>query len=153
MGGCFDTGYTEKEKKRNCDSDALIQPPPSCRRVNLALAYTELTEELGRVRELAAKQSGLLRHASPEPGRSSPSGDRQTEKIRMRARAQGLLFVLAKAGNRRTGWQGRRARIKTRKALTQGRSCRNTQRRAEIHMREGRQGTVETHQGINQQGK
>ncbi|XP_075879723.1 TANK-binding kinase 1-binding protein 1-like isoform X2 [Nelusetta ayraudi] len=35
--------------------------------VNLALAYTELTEELGRIRELAVKQSGLLRHVSPEP--------------------------------------------------------------------------------------
>nr|XP_020464010.1 TANK-binding kinase 1-binding protein 1-like [Monopterus albus] len=34
--------------------------------VNLALAYTELTEELGRVRSLAAKQSDLL-HVSQEP--------------------------------------------------------------------------------------
>lgn len=39
-------------------------------RVNLALAYTELTEELGRVRSLAAKQSDLLRYLSQEPGRS-----------------------------------------------------------------------------------
>ncbi|XP_047184105.1 TANK-binding kinase 1-binding protein 1-like [Scophthalmus maximus] len=38
--------------------------------VNLALAYTELTEELGRVRSLAAKQSDLLRYLSQEPGRS-----------------------------------------------------------------------------------
>lgn len=45
----------------------------SCRRVNLALAYTELTEELGRVRSLAVKQSDLLRHVSQEPGRS-PEG-------------------------------------------------------------------------------
>ncbi|XP_074511212.1 TANK-binding kinase 1-binding protein 1-like isoform X1 [Sebastes fasciatus] len=35
--------------------------------VNLALAYTELTEELGRVRRLAVKQSDLLRHVSQEP--------------------------------------------------------------------------------------
>ncbi|KAF0032218.1 hypothetical protein F2P81_014508 [Scophthalmus maximus] len=35
--------------------------------VNLALAYTELTEELGRVRSLAAKQSDLLRYLSQEP--------------------------------------------------------------------------------------
>ncbi|XP_056257531.1 TANK-binding kinase 1-binding protein 1-like isoform X2 [Seriola aureovittata] len=35
--------------------------------VNLALAYTELTEELGQVRSLAAKQSDLLRHISQEP--------------------------------------------------------------------------------------
>lgn len=38
--------------------------------MNLALAYTELTEELGRVRSLAAKQSDLLRHVSQDPGRS-----------------------------------------------------------------------------------
>lgn len=41
-----------------------------CCRVNLALAYTELTEELGRVRDLAIKQSDLLRQVSQEPGRS-----------------------------------------------------------------------------------
>ncbi|XP_069578109.1 TANK-binding kinase 1-binding protein 1-like isoform X2 [Brachyistius frenatus] len=35
--------------------------------VNLALAYTELTEELSRVRSLAAKQSDLLQHVSQEP--------------------------------------------------------------------------------------
>ncbi|CAK6980928.1 TANK-binding kinase 1-binding protein 1-like [Scomber scombrus] len=35
--------------------------------VNLALAYTELTEELGRVRSLAVKQGDLLRHVSQEP--------------------------------------------------------------------------------------
>ncbi|KAL3987796.1 hypothetical protein ACER0C_014911 [Sarotherodon galilaeus] len=35
--------------------------------VNLALAYTELTEELGHVRCLAAKQSDLLQHVSQEP--------------------------------------------------------------------------------------
>ncbi|XP_026200741.1 TANK-binding kinase 1-binding protein 1-like isoform X2 [Anabas testudineus] len=35
--------------------------------VNLALAYTELTEELGRVRSLAVKQSDLLRHVSRDP--------------------------------------------------------------------------------------
>ncbi|KAG8006738.1 TANK-binding kinase 1-binding protein 1 [Nibea albiflora] len=35
--------------------------------VNLALAYTELTEELGRVRNLAVKQGDLLRHVSQEP--------------------------------------------------------------------------------------
>lgn len=40
-----------------------------CSRVNLALAYTELTEELGHVRCLAAKQSDLLQHVSQEPGK------------------------------------------------------------------------------------
>eukprot|EP00066_Takifugu_rubripes_P012644 XP_011601910.1 PREDICTED: TANK-binding kinase 1-binding protein 1-like [Takifugu rubripes] len=35
--------------------------------VNLALAYTELTEELGRVRGLAITQSDLLRQVSQEP--------------------------------------------------------------------------------------
>ncbi|XP_041634018.1 TANK-binding kinase 1-binding protein 1-like isoform X2 [Cheilinus undulatus] len=35
--------------------------------VNLALAYTELTEELGRIRNLAVKQTDLLRHVSQEP--------------------------------------------------------------------------------------
>lgn len=37
------------------------------------MAYTELTEELGRVRELAIKQSDLLRQVSQEPGGSIPS--------------------------------------------------------------------------------
>lgn len=48
-----------------------IQYLSLCCRVNLALAYTELTEELGRVRNLAVKQSDLLRHVSQEPGRTS----------------------------------------------------------------------------------
>ncbi|XP_029015250.1 TANK-binding kinase 1-binding protein 1-like [Betta splendens] len=39
--------------------------------VNLALAYTELTEELGRVRSLAAKQNDVLRRVSPDPGSAS----------------------------------------------------------------------------------
>ncbi|KAM7386176.1 hypothetical protein PAMA_009017 [Pampus argenteus] len=49
--------------------------------VNLALAYTELTEELGRVRSLTVKQGDLLRHVSqesvsrppPAPQRLSPT--------------------------------------------------------------------------------
>lgn len=41
--------------------------------VNLALAYTELTEELGRVRSQAAKQSDLLQHVSQEPVSRSPT--------------------------------------------------------------------------------
>ncbi|CAJ1075636.1 TANK-binding kinase 1-binding protein 1-like [Xyrichtys novacula] len=49
--------------------------------VNLALAYTELTEELGRIRDLAMKQSDLLQHISqeqvsrppPAPQRLSPT--------------------------------------------------------------------------------
>lgn len=45
-----------------------------CCRVNLALAYTELTEELGRVRDLAIKQSDLLRQVSQEPGQTRISG-------------------------------------------------------------------------------
>ncbi|CAG01634.1 unnamed protein product, partial [Tetraodon nigroviridis] len=45
--------------------------------VNLALAYTELTEELGRVRDLAIKQSDLLRQGSQEPvPRSHPAPQR-----------------------------------------------------------------------------
>ncbi|XP_071357522.1 TANK-binding kinase 1-binding protein 1-like isoform X2 [Trachinotus anak] len=42
--------------------------------VNLALAYTELTDELGRVRSLASKQSDLLRHISQEPVSRPPPG-------------------------------------------------------------------------------
>nr|XP_057904925.1 TANK-binding kinase 1-binding protein 1-like isoform X2 [Doryrhamphus excisus] len=41
--------------------------------VNLALAYTELTEELGRVRALAAKQKKLLLQTPREPGSRPPS--------------------------------------------------------------------------------
>lgn len=41
-----------------------------CSRVNLALAYTELTEELGRVRGLAAKQSDFLRRVPADAGGS-----------------------------------------------------------------------------------
>ncbi|XP_024288740.1 TANK-binding kinase 1-binding protein 1 isoform X1 [Oncorhynchus tshawytscha] len=53
--------------------------------VNLALAYTELTEELGRVRGLAVKQTEILRKASheqmvlrhsPAPQRRSPASQR-----------------------------------------------------------------------------
>ncbi|KAM4598584.1 TANK-binding kinase 1-binding protein 1-like [Polymixia lowei] len=45
--------------------------------VNLALAYTELTEELSRVRGLAATQTDLLRQASHEPvSRPSPAPQR-----------------------------------------------------------------------------
>ncbi|XP_029363965.1 TANK-binding kinase 1-binding protein 1-like [Echeneis naucrates] len=40
--------------------------------VNLALAYTELTEELGHVRSLAAKQSDLIQHISQEPASRPP---------------------------------------------------------------------------------
>ncbi|TMS14870.1 TANK-binding kinase 1-binding protein 1 [Larimichthys crocea] len=47
--------------------EAQRQSLSLCCRVNLALAYTELTEELGRVRNLAVKQSDLLRHVSQEP--------------------------------------------------------------------------------------
>ena len=35
-------------------------------RVNLALAYTELTEELGKLQALSAKQTEILRKASQE---------------------------------------------------------------------------------------
>lgn len=52
------------------DSIGLRQASALPCRVNLALAYTELTEELGRVRGLAIKQSDLLRQVSQEPGRS-----------------------------------------------------------------------------------
>lgn len=38
----------------------------SSRRVNLALAYTELTEELGRLQALSSKQTEILRKASQE---------------------------------------------------------------------------------------
>ncbi|XP_044038614.1 TANK-binding kinase 1-binding protein 1-like isoform X3 [Siniperca chuatsi] len=40
--------------------------------VNLALAYTELTEELGCVRSLAVKQSDLLQHFSQDAGSRPP---------------------------------------------------------------------------------
>lgn len=38
----------------------------SAHRVNLALAYTELTEELGRLQALSTKQTEILRKASQE---------------------------------------------------------------------------------------
>ncbi|XP_051905618.1 TANK-binding kinase 1-binding protein 1-like [Hippocampus zosterae] len=41
--------------------------------VNLALAYTELTEELSQVRKLTAKQSDLLRQIPQEPTGRPPS--------------------------------------------------------------------------------
>lgn len=41
----------------------------SCR-VNLALAYTELTEELGRLRELSSLQGRILRTLLQEQARS-----------------------------------------------------------------------------------
>ncbi|KAI4903560.1 hypothetical protein NFI96_022908 [Prochilodus magdalenae] len=40
--------------------------------VNLALAYTELTEELGRIRSLAAEQSEILRQKGSPPEQKSP---------------------------------------------------------------------------------
>lgn len=40
-------------------------------RVNLALAYTELTEELGRLRELSSLQGRILRTLLQEQARSS----------------------------------------------------------------------------------
>lgn len=36
-------------------------------RVNLALAYTELTEEVGRLQALCSKQTEILRKAAQEP--------------------------------------------------------------------------------------
>lgn len=52
----------------------LVRPAVTClttwgssaHRVNLALAYTELTEELGRLRALSSKQTEILRKASQE---------------------------------------------------------------------------------------
>ncbi|KAL7830051.1 hypothetical protein SRHO_G00311780 [Serrasalmus rhombeus] len=40
--------------------------------VNLALAYTELTEELGRIRSLTSEQSGILRQKRNPPEQKSP---------------------------------------------------------------------------------
>jgi hypothetical protein len=42
----------------------------SALRVNLALAYTELTEELGRLRELSSLQGRILRTLLQEQARS-----------------------------------------------------------------------------------
>lgn len=44
--------------------------PTSDFRVNLALAYTELTEELGRLRELSSLQGRILRTLLQEQTRS-----------------------------------------------------------------------------------
>ncbi len=44
----------------------LIASLPPSFRVNLALAYTELTEELGRLQALSSKQTEILRKASQE---------------------------------------------------------------------------------------
>ncbi|XP_029691906.1 TANK-binding kinase 1-binding protein 1 isoform X4 [Takifugu rubripes] len=54
--------------------------------VNLALAYTELTEELGRVHGLAIKQSDLLRQVSQEPvPRAHPAPQRLSPNSSQRA--------------------------------------------------------------------
>lgn len=44
---------------------------PSDLRVNLALAYTELTEELGRLRELSSLQGRILRTLLQEQARNA----------------------------------------------------------------------------------
>ncbi|XP_034074155.1 LOW QUALITY PROTEIN: TANK-binding kinase 1-binding protein 1-like [Gymnodraco acuticeps] len=93
-GACHREGELRAELKRLQKEVTKLQeaqrqvqePPPHCEhcdvewikkagdeQVNLALAYTELTEELGRVRSLAVKQSDLLRDVSQEP-RKHPSG-------------------------------------------------------------------------------
>lgn len=46
-------------------------PLPSDLRVNLALAYTELTEELGRLRELSSLQGRILRTLLQEQARNA----------------------------------------------------------------------------------
>lgn len=43
-----------------------LYTPLSLFRVNLALAYTELTEELSRLQALSSKQTEILRKASQE---------------------------------------------------------------------------------------
>lgn len=45
--------------------EPLPSSPPT-HRVNLALAYTELTEELGRLQALSTKQTEILRKASQD---------------------------------------------------------------------------------------
>ncbi|KAK5884293.1 hypothetical protein CesoFtcFv8_018130 [Champsocephalus esox] len=97
-GACHREGELRAELKRLQKEVAKLQeaqrqvqePPPHCEhcdvewikkagdeQVNLALAYTELTEELGRVRSLAVKQSDLLRNVSQEPlNRPSPAPQR-----------------------------------------------------------------------------
>lgn len=47
-------------------------------RVNLALAYTELTEELGRLRELSSLQGRILRTLLQEQARS---GGERTQRV------------------------------------------------------------------------
>lgn len=49
----------------------LPHPLPSDLRVNLALAYTELTEELGRLRELSSLQGRILRTLLQEQARNA----------------------------------------------------------------------------------
>uniref|UniRef100_A0A3Q0S1F6 TBK1 binding protein 1 n=1 Tax=Amphilophus citrinellus TaxID=61819 RepID=A0A3Q0S1F6_AMPCI len=57
----------EEELKTECErlKDEMRQLQNS-QRVNLALAYTELTEELGRLRALSSKQTEILRKATQE---------------------------------------------------------------------------------------
>lgn len=51
-------------------------------RVNLALAYTELTEELGRLRELSSLQGRILRTLLQEQARSGGEpGQGRPERI------------------------------------------------------------------------
>lgn len=57
---------------------ASLLPPSS--RVNLALAYTELTEELGRLQALSSKQTEILRKASQEQASPGQHGQYQCVK-------------------------------------------------------------------------
>ncbi|XP_034395852.1 TANK-binding kinase 1-binding protein 1-like [Cyclopterus lumpus] len=60
--------------------------------VNLALAYTELTEELSRLRNLAVKQSDLLRPVSQEPvSRPAPAPQRLSPTSTQRPSLDRLL--------------------------------------------------------------
>ncbi|KAG7280631.1 hypothetical protein CRUP_023250 [Coryphaenoides rupestris] len=53
---------SQRDRRTEVDGADVVRPL----RVNLALAYTELTEELGRLQALSSKQSEILRKASQE---------------------------------------------------------------------------------------
>lgn len=52
--------------------------------MNLALAYTELTEELGRLQALSSKQTEILRKASQD--QASPGQHRGSRVLEARCR-------------------------------------------------------------------
>ncbi|XP_068435616.1 TANK-binding kinase 1-binding protein 1-like isoform X2 [Clinocottus analis] len=86
-------GAQRKDVSQHCEHcDVEWIKKAGDEQVNLALAYTELTEELSRVRNLAVKQSDLLRHVSQEPAsRPTPAPQRLSPTSPQRPSSDRLL--------------------------------------------------------------